>query len=158
MNCEEELKRLCGEQESLVFGKFDFEDAYAIGQRLVENGCREKMPIAIDISVAGRQLFHASLPGASPDNDFWIIRKNRVVSRFHKSSYFVAVSLRSKGKTIEEAYGLSSAEYAPWGGAVPISVKGGGIIGTVTVSGLPDVDDHAVVVEAIRHRLESCRA
>jgi uncharacterized protein (UPF0303 family) len=112
----------------------------------VETARRKALPIAIDVTVNQQQLFHAALPGSSPDNDRWVLRKSRVAARFFKSSLAIATELRIKGKTIDEVWGLPSAEYAPYGGSVPVLVKGSGVIGAITVSGLPDA--------AIRRHLE----
>ncbi|MDP3178602.1 MAG: heme-degrading domain-containing protein [Spirochaetaceae bacterium] len=152
---EATIARLSEEHEELQFGKFAFDDAWAIGQDLVAEGRRTGLPVAIDISLNGQTLFHAALPGSAPDNDQWIIRKNRVVQRFHRSSFYIANLLKQKGKTMEEAYGLATAEYAPFGGAAPIRVRGVGVVGTVTVSGLPDHEDHRMVAEALRRHLAS---
>jgi uncharacterized protein (UPF0303 family) len=154
MSQEDLLPKLEAELETLHFPSFNFEDALAIGLDLVETGRRKALPIVIDVTVNRQQLFHAALPGSSPDNDQWVVRKSRVALRFFKSSLAVATDLRIKGKTIEEVWGLPSAEYAPHGGSVPVLVKGAGMIGTITVSGLPDVEDHETVVAAIRRHLE----
>jgi uncharacterized protein (UPF0303 family) len=154
MSQEELLQQLGAELETLRFESFSFDDALAVGLDLVETGRRKALPIAIDVTVNGQQLFHAALPGSSPDNDQWVLRKSRVAARFFKSSLAIATDLRIRGKTIEEVHGLPSAQYAASGGSVPVLVKGGGVIGTITVSGLPDTEDHAVVVAAIRRRLE----
>jgi uncharacterized protein (UPF0303 family) len=61
--------------------------------------------------------------------------------------------LKSKGKRIEEAYLISESEYAPHGGCFPVMIKDTGLIGTITVSGLPQEEDHKLVVEAIRDYL-----
>jgi uncharacterized protein (UPF0303 family) len=134
------------------------DDAYAIGLDLVENARQNKRAITIDIAVNGQQLFHAALPGTSPDNDQWVVRKNRVVGRFFNSSFYIAKLLEAKGKSMEEVYGLPSSDFAPFGGAVPVIVKGAGVIGTITVSGLPDQEDHKMAVEAIRRHLERLEA
>jgi len=151
---EELLRKLEAELETLRFPSFNFDDALAIGLDLVETGRRKALPIAIDVTVNQQQLFHAALPGSSPDNDQWVLRKGRVAARFFKSSLAIATELRIKGKTIEEVHGLPSTEYAPSGGSVPVLVKGAGVIGTITVSGLPDVEDHEMVVAAMRRHLE----
>lgn len=153
MSSEALLEQLIAEQESLQFGQFGFLDAYAIGCDLVEDARRNGRAVTIDITVGGQQLFHAALPGTSPDNDQWVARKNRVVGRFFRSSYYIAKLLEFREKSIEEGYGLSSMDFAPFGGAVPVTVKGAGVIGTITVSGLPHQEDHAMVVEAIRRHL-----
>ena len=154
MTQEDLLRKLEAELETLRFPSFNFDDALAIGLDLVETARRKALPIAIDVTVNRQQLFHAALPGSSPDNDQWVLRKSRVAARFFKSSLAVATDLRIKGKTIEDVWGLPSAEYAPSGGSVPVLVKGAGVIGTITVSGLPDVEDHEMVVAAIHRRLE----
>ena len=147
------LQQLVVEQDELKFAQFTFDDAYTIGVDLVETARKNGLKIAVDIAVNGQQLFHAALPGTSPDNDQWIVRKNRVADRFFTSSYYIAKLLESQGRSIEEVYGLSANEFAPFGGAVPIVVKGTGVIGTITVSGLPDEEDHRTVVDAIRRHI-----
>ena len=154
MSESELLKKLTAEQDSLQFSRFGFDDALAIGLDLVETARREKKVITIDVSTNGQQLFHAALPGTSPDNDQWVARKNRVVGRFFTSSYYIAKLLEAKGQSIEDVYGLSERDFAASGGAVPVTVKGSGVIGTITVSGLPHQEDHAMVVDAIRRHLK----
>ena len=153
MNLEDLLEELFAEQGRLQFERFDFDDAYAIGLDLVAIAREEKRAVTVDIAVNGQQLFHAALPGTSPDNDQWVVRKNRVVGRFFNSSFYIAKLLESKGQSMEEVYGLPSSDFAPFGGAVPVTVKGAGVIGTITVSGLPAQEDHKMAVEAIRRHL-----
>ena len=154
MSQDELLQQLAAEQDRLSFARFDFADAWAIGSDLVASARQQRLAITIDITVSGQQLFHAALPGTSPDNDRWVARKNRVVGRFFRSSYYIAKLLEAKGKSIEEVYGLPSADYAASGGALPIVLHGCGVIGTITVSGLPHQDDHRMVAEAIVRHLE----
>lgn len=158
MSQDDLLQQLAAEQERLRFARFDFDDAWAIGNDLVASARQQRLAVTIDIALGGQQLFHAALPGTSPDNDHWVARKNRVVGRFFKSSYHIARLLEAKGKSIEEVYGLPSADYAASGGAVPIALRGGGVVGTITVSGLPHQDDHRMVVEAIVRHLERSAA
>lgn len=147
------IAQLEAEAEELQFPSFSFGDAWAIGSALVERGMRESLAIAIDITVNGQVLFHAGLPGSSPDNDQWLARKARVVQRFHKSSLLVAQRLKEKGDSLEGKFGLPVADYAPYGGAVALRIRGAGVVGTVSVSGLADHEDHLLAVEAMRGRL-----
>ena len=119
----------------------------------MEKAQREELPITIDITRGSHQLFHASLPGTSADNDEWIKRKIRTVYRFGHSSLYIGQRLQSKGKSIEEAYLIPESEYAAHGGCFPIIVKKTGLVGTITVSGLPQEEDHQMVVQAIREYL-----
>ncbi len=144
------LKKLLAEESELQFSHFNEDTAYQIGTWLIETAKNEKLPVTIDINRAGRQLFHASRPGTALDNDEWIKRKVRLVYRFGHSSFYMGQYLKSQGKTIEEKYLLSESEYAPHGGCFPIILKNTGIIGTITVSGLPQEEDHKLVVRAIR--------
>jgi uncharacterized protein (UPF0303 family) len=106
--------------------------------------------VTVDIRRGDQQLFHCALAGTAADNDAWIERKNRVVRRFGHSSFYVGQSLRLDGVTIAERFLLDEAEYAPHGGAFPVIVRDVGVVGTVTVSGLPQEDDHRLVVGALR--------
>ena len=94
-----------------------------------------------------------SRPGVSPDNDEWVKRKVRLVYRFAHSSFYMGQLLKSMGKSIEEAFLLPESEYAPHGGCFPILIKETGVVGTITVSGLAQEEDHRLVVEAIREYL-----
>ncbi|MEO8357032.1 MAG: heme-degrading domain-containing protein [Chloroflexota bacterium] len=147
------LKQLLQEERELQFIKFNEDTAWQIGRQLVEHAVKEGLPVTIDITRGGHQLFHASLRGTSADNDEWVKRKVRLVYRFGHSSFYMGQLLKSKGKHIEEAYLISENDYAPHGGSFPIIVKDTGVIGTITVSGLPQEDDHKLVVQAIRDYL-----
>jgi uncharacterized protein (UPF0303 family) len=144
------LKQLLQEEQELQFTRFNEDVAWQIGCQLVERAKKEVLPVTIDITRGSHQLFHASLPGTSPDNDEWVKRKVRLVYRCGHSSFYIGQLLKSKGKRIEEAYLLSESEYAPHGGCFPIIVKDTGIVGTITVSGLAQEEDHKLVVQAIR--------
>jgi uncharacterized protein (UPF0303 family) len=147
------LQQLLREEYEIQFTKFNEDIAWKIGCLLVEHSKREGLPVAIDITRGDHQLFHASLPGTSPDNDEWIKRKVRLVYRFGHSSYYMGQLLKSQGKTIEEAYLISENQYAPHGGCFPVIVKDVGVIGTITVSGLPQEEDHKLVVQTLRDYL-----
>ena len=142
-----ELKQ---QEELLQFSSFSNADAIAIGLDLYETAKAQNLPITIDIMRNGQQLFHLSMPGTSADNDQWVIRKCRLANRFQASSFRIGTELRAEGLTLEERYELSHYEYAAHGGCFPVIIKDTGMVGTITVSGLAQEDDHALVVEAIR--------
>ncbi|MBC9717088.1 heme-degrading domain-containing protein [Streptomyces sp. TRM66268-LWL] len=137
------------QEERLVLDHFTYDDAWELGSMLVKMARERQAPVAIDIRRGGQQLFHAALPGSTPDNDAWIDRKRRVVERYGCASFLVGARFRAKGTTFEESSRLDPDTYAAHGGAFPIAVRGAGVIGTVVVSGLPQAEDHAMVVEAL---------
>ncbi|WP_328693238.1 heme-degrading domain-containing protein [Streptomyces phaeochromogenes] len=137
------------QERRLTLPHFTYDDAWALGTLLVELARERNAPVAIDIRRAGQQLFHAALPGSTPDNDAWIDRKRRVVERYAASSLLVGTRFRAKNTTFEDSSRLDPDIYAAHGGAFPITVEGAGVIGTVVVSGLPQLEDHAMVVEAL---------
>jgi uncharacterized protein (UPF0303 family) len=153
---EEILNQLLQQEADLQFNHFNEDTAWALGSQLVEYARAENLPITIDISRSnGQQLFHASRPGTAADNDEWVKRKVRLVNRVGHSSFYIGQMLKSKGKTIEEELLLPESEYAPHGGCFPIIVKNTGIVATLTVSGLPQEEDHKVAVHAIRTYLKN---
>lgn len=146
---QEFLDDLLAQEERLQFPAFDNETALALGLHLVELGRTRRLPITVDIRRAGQQLFHAALAGTSPDNDEWVVRKSAVVMRFGHSSYYMGRRAALKDVPFHEAMLVDPREYAAHGGSFPIRVIGTGLVGTVTVSGLPQHEDHALVVEAL---------
>ena len=150
------LARVLEDQERrLVLDSFGYEDAWRLGSLLVEMAGQREAPIVIDIRYGSQQLFHAALPGSSADNDGWADRKRRVVERYGHSSYLVGTRYRAQGTTFEESSRLNVETYAAHGGSFPLRVGAAdsGVIGTVSVSGLPQEEDHALLVEALEQFL-----
>ncbi|KAI7880142.1 hypothetical protein K492DRAFT_162880, partial [Lichtheimia hyalospora FSU 10163] len=149
-----DLKTLCAtllEQEAkLQFNKFTSEDALQLGLKLIENAKAYTRPVVVDISLAGHQLFHYAMQGTGPDNNEWVLRKNKTVMRFRHSSFYMGRYCASQNKTLEEKYYVSEQEYAAHGGAFPLIIKDVGVVGTITVSGLAQEDDHGLVVRTVQ--------
>ncbi len=152
---EDLLRTLEQEERTLQFTQFTNDMAYALGTRLIEAARAEQKAVTIDICRNGQQLFHCALPGTSADNDAWIRRKNRVVNRFGHSSYYMGIHYKSRDTTLEASALLDPRRYAAHGGAFPIIVQDVGVVGTVTVSGLPQEEDHRLVVRALRDFLST---
>ncbi len=149
------LKTLLDQERRLQFESFDNETAIALGLSLIERGRAESLPIAVDVTRNQQQIFRGALAGTSIDNDFWIKGKNAVVYRFGHSSLYIGTTVRMSGKTLEEKYLVDSREFRAHGGAFPVFVKSVGLVGTITVSGLAQQDDHRLVVWAIARYLGS---
>jgi uncharacterized protein (UPF0303 family) len=151
---ENNLEQLLAEENELQFHHFNEETAWKIGAWLWKTAAAENLPVTVDIRLAGRQLFHAARPGTSADNDAWINRKIKLVNRTGHSSFYTGRRLSSLGKTIERDMLLSESEYAPHGGCFPIILKNTGAVGTITVSGLPQEEDHKLVVRSLKYALK----
>jgi uncharacterized protein (UPF0303 family) len=145
------LAELAADEDELQLARFTNDDAWALGTALVAQARQEQLPIAV--SRNSHQLFHAALTGATPDNDSWIQRKARVVHRFGHSSLYVGQRSREAGTTFEEQFGLDPQLFAAHGGGFPLIVRNVGPVGVVVVSGLPQVEDHRMVVAALRELL-----
>ena len=147
------VAELAAEEDDLQFASFTNDDAWELGTALVEGARRQGAPVAIDISRNSHTLFHVALPGATPDNDSWIARKQRVVQRFGHSTLYMRQAFVERGTTFEEALGLDPQRYAAHGGGFPVIVRSVGPVGVVVVSGLPQLEDHRMVVAALRAHL-----
>ena len=153
MAIADDLIIITRQEQELVLPHFDETVAWHIGLRLRELALRRQLGVVIDLHRFGQPLFYCALAGSTPDNVGWVQRKNRVVARFHRSSYRVGLELAERQTTLAEKFSLSDADYAAHGGAFPLTVAGAGIMGTVTVSGLPQRADHELVVEALCQHL-----
>jgi uncharacterized protein (UPF0303 family) len=141
------------QERTLQFSTFTNDDAWALGSAFVTAARQDGLAIVIEISRGGQTLFHAALPGTSPDNDTWIARKSRVVLRFGHSSLYMGQQCRDAGTTFEERYGLPLTEYAAHGGGLPLTIKDVGVVGVIAVSGLPQLLDHRLVVDVVTTHL-----
>jgi uncharacterized protein (UPF0303 family) len=143
------IPELEAQERRLVLHSFTPDDAWHLGSLLVELARLREAPVAVDIRSGPRQLFHCALPRSTADDDAWIDRKRRVVERYEESSYLVGARFRARGTTFEEGSRLNPDRYAAHGGSFPIIIEGTGVIGAVTVAGLPQAEDHALVIEAL---------
>lgn len=153
MTLSEEIATIRDQEERLRFSTFSNDEAIDLGLTLLELARGRNLAVTIDVRRGGQQLFHAALAGTAPDNDEWVRRKSNVVLQLHKASLRAGLELEASGTPRAEREGLPLADYATHGGSFPIHVVGVGVVGAVTVSGLPQRDDHALVVEAIERVL-----
>jgi len=149
MSLGKDIAQIKVQEQLLQFENFSEADAWALGSQMREAAVALKHPFVIDIRIAGRNLFYTALPGTTPANESWVQRKINVVMRLHKSSYRVGRELASSGRQLDESQGVLPIEFAAHGGSFPIAIKNVGVVGTITVSGIPQRDDHNFVVEHI---------
>jgi uncharacterized protein (UPF0303 family) len=149
MGLSEDLDRIAVQERELQFPEFNEQIAWKLGSHIRDLALAKRFGVVIDVRRFGQPLFYCALLGTTPDNPEWVRRKSNVVARFHRSSYAIGLELQQSGKTLLEKYGLSLNDYTAHGGSFPISVASAGVIGCVTVSGVPQRSDHELVVEAL---------
>lgn len=153
MTIEQDLARIRYQEERLRFPHFDTETAWEVGSYLRRRAVELKAPMAFDIRVGDHLLFHCALPGTTPMNADWMRRKGNTVLRFHRSSYAMGLQLEVENATLEAKLDLPLRDYATHGGCFPLMLAGTGCVGTITASGLPQRQDHNLVIEAIAAHL-----
>jgi uncharacterized protein (UPF0303 family) len=149
MALSEDLDRIAQQERELQLPRLDTRIAWDLGTRLRDLAEARNLAVVIDVRRFGQPLFYAALEGTTPNNAEWVRRKSNVVARFHRSSYAVGLNLKSKNETLADQQGLSLADYATHGGSFPLAVIDAGVVGSVTVSGLPQRADHELAVEAL---------
>src|ERR1700677_2529622 len=152
MAIPEDLATIARQEAELHLPHFDHDTACRLGGSLRELAVSRNQSVVIDIRRFGQPsqpLFYTALAGTTPDNSRWVQRKSNVVARFHRSSYAIGLALARDNRAFAERYGLPDADYAAHGGSFPLHVEGAGIIGSITVSGLPQREDHNLVIEAL---------
>ncbi len=153
MNIDHDLEKITLQEKLLQFQHFDSEVAWAIGTALKSIAEKRQLSIAFDIQLHGFPLFSFSMPGTAPDNWDWIRRKRNVVMRFHRSSYAIGLKHRRDHTSLQDVAGLDLKDYATHGGCFPILLASTGCVGTITVSGLPQREDHSLVVSVLQDYL-----
>ncbi len=148
MGVQQDLEQVTLQETELRLPRFDEQIAWELGTRLRSMAIERGLGIVIDVRRFGQPLFYTALAVTTPDNPEWVRRKSNVVARYHRSSYGMGLTLQVKGQTLEQR-GHATADFAAHGGAFPVHVDGAGILGCITVSGLPQRADHELVVEAL---------
>jgi uncharacterized protein (UPF0303 family) len=151
MNIDEDLRRIALQEQRLHFDHFNATTAWKLGKRLKEAAEARRAAIVVDIQLQGFPLFYVALEGTTPDNPDWVRRKRNIVSRFFRSSYAIGLMEKQRKVNLDA---LDPRDYAAHGGCFPILLAGTGFVGTITVSGLPQREDHCLVVETVAEFLE----
>ena len=152
MSIQEDIAAIVVQESTLTLPGFTPDTAWQLGTILRDLAIARNYGLVIDVRRFGaphQQLFFCALAGTTPDNQRWVARKIATVARFHKSSYHVGRLLEQSGLSFNARYNLPEEDYAAHGGSFPINVAGAGIVGSVTISGLPQREDHNLVVEAL---------
>jgi uncharacterized protein (UPF0303 family) len=145
------------QERRLVLPAADLEAVYLLGRRMADAALERRLPILIQVRLGARLVFVAALPGSTASNERWAERKARVAALFEQSSLRVRLANDPDGNGIHTSHSLPVEEFAAHGGAFPIRVEDVGVVGTVVVSGLPQLEDHAFVVEMLEAHLRGAR-
>jgi uncharacterized protein (UPF0303 family) len=143
-----DLAIIAKQEELLQFASFDNTTAWSLGDAIRQHCEEHQLAVAIEVRLCRETVFYYAMQGTSPNNADWARRKRNTTELKHRSSYAVGLALK-EGETLESQSGLPARDYAHHGGSFPIRVKGVGCVGSVTVSGLPQRQDHALVAEVL---------
>ena len=136
-------------EQKLVFSEFSLLDGLEIGKLLTDIGLSRLLPIAVEVRLGDWNIYHASLPGSTVENQCWIDRKARVVMLKHHSTMYERVSAQERGVDWHKENNLLDETHAIHGGGLPLITKNEGFVGVLLISGLPQVDDHLLGVEVL---------
>ena len=142
-------QQLLQEEQVLILPSLTNTDAIEIGQIATSLGTDRNLPIAVEVRIGDWIVYHASLTGSTPENDWWIGRKARVVNLKKHSTIFERVLAEEIGIDWHKENNLMDETHAIHGGGLPLITKDGGYQGVLIVSGLPQVDDHLLGVEVL---------
>ena len=141
--------QLINEEQILALSSLDLARALEIGEIAKSLGLIRKLPIAIEVRLGDWIIYHASLPGSKPENDWWISRKARVVKLKHHSTMYERVNAEERGVDWHKENNVEDETHAIHGGGLPLMTKNEGFVGVLIISGLPQVEDHLLGVEVL---------
>lgn len=148
MAAADDIELIKRQELELVLPAFDEHVAFELGSAIYQRASTEGLGLVVDIRTWDRQMFFAATPGTSADNTEWVRRKINTVRRFQKASYRLVVE-RGGDAMFSEIVNAPATEYVIAGGGFPLRVTGAGIIGALTISGLPGRSDHGIAVDAL---------
>ena len=141
--------QLLNEEQILTLPSLDLTEALEIGEIAKSLGQVRNLPIAVEVRFLDWIIYHASLPGSKPENDWWMSRKARVVMLKHHSTMYERVSAEERGVDWHKENNLLDETHAIHGGGLPLITKDDGFVGVLLISGLPQVEDHLLGVEVL---------
>jgi uncharacterized protein (UPF0303 family) len=140
--------QLLAEESLLKLSTLSNKEAIEIGEIATDLGRERKLPIAIEVRISDWIIYHASLEGSKPENDWWIRRKAAVVNLKQHSTMYERVSAEERGVDWHSENNLPDETHAIHGGAIPL-ITNEGFKGILIISGLPQVEDHLFAVEVL---------
>lgn len=141
--------QLINEEQILTLPSLDLAGALEIGEIAKSIAVLRKLPLAIQVRLGDWIIYHASLPGSTSENHWWIDRKARVVMHKHHSTMHERVSAEERGVDWHKENNLLDETHAIHGGGLPLITKDKGFVGVLLISGLPQVEDHLLGVEVL---------
>ena len=141
--------QLINEEQVLTLPSLDLTGALEIGEITKSLAVLKNLPIAIEVRLGDWIVYHVSLPGSTPENDWWISRKARTVVLKHHSTMYERVSAEERGVDWHKENNLLDETHAIHGGGLPLITKKDGFVGVLLISGLPQVEDHLLGVEVL---------
>ena len=141
--------QLLNEEQILTLPSLDLSSALEIGEIAKTFGQLRNLPIAIEVRLGNWTVYHVSLPGSTPENDWWVSRKARTVILKHHSTMYERVSAEERGVDWHKENNLPDETHAIHGGGLPLTTKNEGFVGVLLISGLPQVEDHLLGVEVL---------
>jgi len=141
--------QLLAEEQILTLPSLSAAEALEVGEIAKSLGMARNLPIATEVRIGDWIIYHASLPGSKPENDWWMSRKARVVMLKHHSTMYERVSAEERGVDWHKENNLLDETHAIHGGGLPLITKNEGFVGVLLISGLPQVEDHLLGVEVL---------
>ena len=141
--------QLLAEEQILILPSFGAIEGLEIGEIAKSLGVLRNLPIAVEVRLDDWIVYHASLPGSTPENDWWISRKSRTVMLKQHSTMYERVSAQERGVDWHKENNLLDETHAIHGGGLPFITKKDGFVGVLLISGLPQVEDHLLGVEVL---------
>ena len=90
-------KQLLDEEQFFTFDNLTPVNALEIGEIAKSLGLLKSLPIAVEVRLGDWNIYHASLPGSTVENQWWIDRKARTVMLKHHSTMYEKVSAEERG-------------------------------------------------------------
>lgn len=153
---EQSLTEKCLEEEKKYqFACFSHEDAFHMGLELLKYSQERKEVVAIEIRINQVSVFKYLPDGTGRFHEMWLKRKSNMVDVMEMSTLRAYAQLEENQEDMIKDWILDPKDYAACGGGFPIRLRGGSIVGTICVSGLPHLRDHAILIGGISRFLDS---